>query len=83
MTGPTRDGGSRRPPDSELFPVDPDFADVVCPDCAGHDIEVASLFGSTTSEVLFRCISCHSLFNWVKWRHQLPPVPARRAGATA
>lgn len=74
--------GARRPPDSQLFPVDPDFADVRCPDCEQQDLEVASLFGSTTSEVLFRCRACHSFFNWVKWRHQLPPVPARRAGAT-
>lgn len=83
MTAPARDQFARRPPDSELFPVHPDFADVVCPDCGGHDIEVASLFGSTTSEVLFRCHACLSFFNWVKWRHQLPPVPARRADSTA
>lgn len=72
----------RRPPDRELYPADDDFAGVSCPDCDSGDVEVASLFGSTTSEVLFSCTRCRSFFNWVKWQHRLPPVPARRARPT-
>lgn len=56
-----------------------DFSDVTCPDCARSDVELVSLFGGTTSEVLFRCDHCGSCFNWIKWRHELPPIPARRA----
>lgn len=61
---------------------DPDFADVTCPDCGESEVRLVSLFGSTTSEVMFSCPRCRSCFNWIKWRHQLPPVPARRAGTT-
>lgn len=71
----------RRPPDSVLFPAGT-FADVCCPDCGTSDVEIASLFGSTTSEVLFQCLQCRSFFNWIKWCHQLPPIPARRDGNT-
>jgi hypothetical protein len=63
--------------DGDLYRDDPDFAGVECPDCGTGDVTVASLFGSTTSEVLFQCDRCRSCFNWVKWRHRLPPVPAR------
>ncbi|MGH3437635.1 MAG: hypothetical protein ACRDRN_14320 [Sciscionella sp.] len=57
-----------------------DFSDVTCPDCGGKDIELMSLFGGSTSEVLFYCDQCRSCFYWVKWRHRLPIVPARRGG---
>jgi ribosomal protein S27E len=67
----------RRLPDGVLFPVNPEFTDVHCPDCGTAEIEVVSLFGSSTSEVLFQCLHCRSLFNWVKWSHRLPPIPAR------
>ena len=70
MTPASRTGGEA--------PADPDFADVACPDCGATSPRLLSLFGSTTSEVLLQCGRCRSCFNWVKWRHQLPPVPARR-----
>ena len=57
---------------------DPDFADVTCPDCGGSAVDLVSLFGGSTAEVLFSCEQCRSCFNWVKWRHKLPPVPAHR-----
>ena len=37
---------------------------------------VVSLFGGNTSEVLFSCTACRSCFNWVKWQHRMPPLPA-------
>lgn len=58
--------------------ADPDFADVACPECGATGARLLSLFGSTASEVLLQCGRCRSCFNWVKWRHQLPPAPARR-----
>ncbi|WP_456061875.1 PaaD-like zinc ribbon domain-containing protein [Amycolatopsis alkalitolerans] len=64
-----------RPPDRLLFPADSEFAGVTCPDCDTAEIEVVSLFGSSASEVLFQCLRCRSLFNWVKWSHRLPPIP--------
>lgn len=66
-----------RPPDRVLFPAHSEFPDVTCPDCGMGETEVISLFGSNTSEVLFQCLRCRSLFNWVKWSHQLPPIPGR------
>jgi hypothetical protein len=48
---------------------------VRCPDCASSDVEVASLFGGSTSEMLLQCGACRSCFNWVKWEHKLPPHP--------
>jgi len=52
---------------------DPDFDRVTCPDCDKADLEVVSLFGGATSEVLFRCNACTSCFNWIKWQGALPP----------
>lgn len=60
---------------------DPDFSGVSCPDCERSEIELVSLFGGSTSEVLFLCTHCRSCFNWVKWQHQLPPLPARAGRA--
>ena len=59
------------------FTGDADFAEVRCPHCAGADLEVASLFGGSISEVLFQCRSCRSHFNWIKWRGRMPPTAAR------
>lgn len=61
---------------------DPDFSGVTCPDCESSQIELVSLFGGSTSEVLFQCTQCRSCFNWVKWEHRMPPLPAR-AGRVA
>jgi hypothetical protein len=58
---------------------DPDFADVQCPDCGMSHLAVVSLFGGSTAEVLFQCLDCRSCFNWIKWRHKLPPIPAKIA----
>jgi uncharacterized Zn finger protein len=59
---------------------DSDFAEVTCPDCGANDVELVSLFGGATSEALFYCGRCGSCFTWVKWRHRLPVIPARRGG---
>lgn len=63
--------------------LDPDFSGIACPDCESADIELVSLFGGNTSEVLLSCLACRTCFNWVKWQHRLPPLPAlvRRDGA--
>lgn len=61
---------------------DPDFSGVTCPDCESAEIKLVSLFGGTTSEVLFACTHCCSCFNWIKWQHKLPPLPARVGRAT-
>ena len=56
-----------------IHSADPDFKCVTCPDCTGEDLEVVSLFGGAASEVLFRCNTCASCFNWIKWQGALPP----------
>lgn len=60
----------------ELHTDDPDFEGVTCPSCEKGDLEVISLFGGAASEVMFRCRSCNTSFNWVKWRGKLPPAPS-------
>jgi ribosomal protein S27E len=60
---------------------DPDFSGVTCPDCESSQIELVSLFGGSTSEVLFLCTQCRSCFNWVKWEHRMPPLPTRAGRA--
>lgn len=55
---------------------DQDFAGVRCPHCDSETVTLVSLFGSSISEAMFRCDSCRTVFNWVKWRGALPPVPA-------
>jgi hypothetical protein len=62
--------------------TDPDFAGVTCPDCDSSEIELVSLFGGNTSEVLFSCTRCRSCFNWVKWEHRMPRLPARAGRIT-
>ncbi len=54
---------------------DRDFAGVRCPHCASEALTMVSLFGSSVSEVMFRCGQCRTVFNWVKWRGTLPPTP--------
>lgn len=41
-----------------------------CPWCDSADTEVASPFGGTVSEMLFRCRSCGEGFGWMKWDAQ-------------
>jgi len=60
----------QRPED--VFNRDKEFSDAACPHCESKDVEVLSLFGSTTSEILLRCKKCRSCFNWMKWRGDLP-----------
>ena len=67
-------------PAAPRLPADPDFTGVTCPHCGCAEAAVVSLFGATASEVLLQCGHCRTCFNWIKWRHQLPPVPARRGG---
>lgn len=57
-------------------PLDKDFKDVRCPHCDSGEITMISLFGSSISEVMFRCLDCHTFFNWVKWQGRLPASPA-------
>lgn len=56
--------------------LDDDFKDVRCPHCESGEITLVSLFGSSVSEVMFRCLDCHTFFNWVKWQGRLPASPA-------
>lgn len=56
-------------------PHDTDFSEVACPHCSRQPCTVLSLFGGAASEVLFRCESCKTCFNWVKWQHRLPNFP--------
>ncbi len=45
-----------------------DFADIVaCPWCESTETEVASPFGGTVSEILFKCKSCGEGFGFMKW----------------
>lgn len=59
---------------------DRDFEGVQCPHCASEDVSLVSLFGSSVSEVMFRCLACRTFFNWVKWRGMLPPTAADGEG---
>lgn len=61
-------------------PLDKDFADVRCPHCESAELVLVSLFGSSVSEVMFRCLACRTFFNWIKWRGKLPPIAAEGAG---
>ncbi|NMP14751.1 MULTISPECIES: hypothetical protein [unclassified Thalassotalea] len=45
---------------------------VECPWCNSTDTVVASPFGGTVSEILFRCNSCKNTFGWMKWQHKMP-----------
>jgi len=65
-----------------LSDLDADYDQIRCPDCDSAEIQVVSLFGGNTSEVLLACLACRTCFNWVKWQHKLPPLPAlvRRDG---
>lgn len=56
--------------------LDDDFRDVICPHCESGDLILISLFGSSVSEVMFRCLACRTFFNWVKWQGRLPASPA-------
>lgn len=56
--------------------LDDDFRDVRCPHCESGDLKLISLFGSSVSEVMFRCLSCRTFFNWIKWQGRLPASPA-------
>jgi len=38
-----------------------------CPWCDSTDTQLASLFGGTISELLFKCRRCHMPFGVMKW----------------
>lgn len=38
-----------------------------CPWCDSTDTQLASLFGGTVSELLFKCCQCHLPFGVMKW----------------
>jgi Zn finger protein HypA/HybF involved in hydrogenase expression len=61
---------------AETEKLDEDFRHVRCPHCESGEITLVSLFGSSVSEVMFRCRDCHTFFNWVKWQGHLPASPA-------
>ncbi|MEE2997637.1 MAG: hypothetical protein VX700_10910 [Pseudomonadota bacterium] len=71
-----RDPGGYAARQRDLHTGDPDFEGVTCPECGSADLEVISLFGGATSEVMFGCRSCDTSFNWIKWRGKLPPAPS-------
>ena len=62
--------------------LDDDFKDVRCPHCESGDLKLISLFGSSVSEVMFRCLSCRTFFNWIKWQGRLPASPALEIAET-
>jgi transcription elongation factor Elf1 len=45
---------------------------VECPWCKSTDTQVASPFGGTVSEILFKCNGCKQTFGWMKWQHKMP-----------
>ncbi len=45
---------------------------VACPWCKSTDTTVASPFGGTVSEILFKCNGCKQTFGWMKWQHKMP-----------
>ena len=45
---------------------------VACPWCHSQNTEVASPFGGTVSEIIFRCRDCKNAFGWMKWEMRLP-----------
>lgn len=61
-------------PDTAM--TDDDFKGVCCPHCQSANLCLISLFGSSVSEVMFRCLSCRTFFNWIKWQGRMPPSPA-------
>ncbi len=67
---------SKPPVRGEPETLDDDFKEVRCPHCESGEITLVSLFGSSVSEVMFRCLDCHTFFNWVKWQGRLPASPA-------
>jgi len=68
------------PQKRDAMTSDDDFKDVCCPHCESDDITLISLFGSSVSEVMFRCLACHTFFNWMKWQGRLPASPALEDG---
>jgi len=46
--------------------------EVKCAWCDSSNTKVISPFGSTVSEVLFKCNSCKNTFGWMKWEHKQP-----------
>ncbi len=71
-----RDSGGYASRHRDLHTADPDFKGVICPECDSDTLEVISLFGGATSEIMFRCNECDTSFNWIKWRGKLPPTPS-------
>ena len=71
-----RDPGDIAARHRDLHSGDPDLDGVTCPECDSDALEVVSLFGGAASEVMFRCKSCDTSFNWIKWRGKLPPAPS-------
>lgn len=67
---------STDPKTADAAMADDDFTGVRCPHCESADITLISLFGSSVSEVMFRCLACRTFFNWMKWQGRLPPSPA-------
>ena len=55
--------GLDRPLTTEAMPHS-----VTCPFCDSPDTEQFSAFGSALSVSQYYCRSCHTVFEWMKWR---------------
>lgn len=42
--------------------------EVECPFCDGRETELHSPFGTALSVATYWCRSCHTAFEWVKWK---------------
>ena len=73
-----REAGGYATRHRELHTDDPDFKDVSCPDCKSDDLEVISLFGGATSEVMFRCRCLQHQLQLDQMAWQTTPCPVGR-----
>ena len=51
---------------------------VACPFCDGRETELHSPFGTALSVATYWCRSCHTAFEWVKWKEAEDGVPPRQ-----
>ena len=53
---------------------------VPCPFCDGTETELHSPFGTALSVATYWCRTCHTAFEWVKWKEPdgEPSGPERR-----
>ena len=46
---------------------------VTCPFCNGTATELHSPFGPQLSVATYWCHTCHTAFEWIKWKAKTPP----------